>query len=148
MFSVKVVQSQSGLVRQENAVKSSQGSLVVTLANPSLAKDVISAKIKWKKRTTSQLVASLVEKIGLHLTTIPSAIDINKCIPKEVYNLQSYVYKKSKEKDMVNNFVMYMREGIIYVLRKGERPSTAIFSINELDNFLGLGSAHNEVNYQ
>ena len=103
---------------------------------------MIYAKIKWKK-LTSQLVASLVEKTGLIMPTIPSTININKYMPKELHNLTSYVYKKSKDK--ANNFVMNMREGIIYVRRKGEWPSTAIFSTNDLDNLLGLGPAKNGV---
>ena len=70
------------------------------------------------------------------MPTIPSAININEYMPKKLYDLKSSVYKKSKEK--ANDLVMYMKEGIIYFGRKGERLSTAIFSTNDLHKYLGL----------
>ena len=111
------------------------GSILVTLCNSKVAKRIIAAKIIKKKLTTDQLSAELVEAANVTLPSSPSAININEYMPKKLYDLRRQVYKASKVKK--NNFIMFMREGCIYVRFKNEKTSSPIYSAEDFEAFLG-----------
>ena len=109
-------------------------SIGVTLKDSLTTKNVIAAKAKWKKLTTSQLNKDLVISAGLSLPSEPTAININHYMSKEQYQLKCLAYRKSKIKAL--KFVTFVRDGCIYVRRKNEETSTVICSPQDLDSFL------------
>ena len=107
---------------------------MVTLCNSKVAKRLIAAKISMKKFTTAQLLPDRMQATKMSLPSTPSAININEYMPKEVYDIRRHVYKTSKDKK--NNFITFMHEGCIYVRFKNEKPSSPIYSSEDLETFL------------
>ena len=83
----------------------------------------------WKKNKDVSTLLSLSLSLSLSaflslsiqawlLSTDSVSPNINEILPKELYNLKTLVYKKSKDKN--NNFIAYMRDGCIFARMKKE----------------------------
>ena len=114
-------------------------SLIVTVSSSDLAKEIINAKIVWKKLSSAQISADLMASAQLPMPTSPATINVNAFLPSGLYKLRRLVLTKAKDKK--NNFVTYMLDGCIYVRVKGEKLSTPIYAVADLDNFLEKLSA-------
>lgn len=107
-------------------------SILVTLSSRPLSLHMMQAKLKFGKLHTSQLKLS-ADMDSSQL--IPSLININEFLPKEIFNLNRVVRQRARQPD--SGFTSFVRGGVIYVRRKKGDAATPINTTDDLERFLG-----------
>ncbi|OXU28355.1 hypothetical protein TSAR_008312 [Trichomalopsis sarcophagae] len=110
--------------------------LAVSLSR-TLMNSFIYAKIKLRKLHIKQLSDELLRKARVPLSLPDSFININECLPPDVYHLRAATKNAAKK----HSCTTFVRDGRIYIKLRKEDRAVRITSEDDLQNFLHSNNA-------